>query len=329
MLASVIQFYRSRGTVPTEFQSTFDSKRYFVAPTGNILLWWKVWGAMAVSSGGCLLNLSIVLAHFDSRCCPTLWVSYFRDGSRAERNLLVLLILYWAAGLHINTSSLSVGESQANVFFTSWIAFAATVNNYSVWRESSGLPSVLLFRQDYSRDTTTSWIWTAFFSTILAGAATDLFIYRDLVTLQFEGQALRVSQQDWTIVLSIVWTEVAVCISAVFLNEYQVDPYPLPCRCRSRREAQNDSVYRCVVGWRQVEGLIILIAMGGKYYVVLYYTGVDTVINGLSNAYVGAWGTFFCSVFSFGTWLKENRNITYIVKEADVRPNTKAHRGVR
>ena len=30
MLASVIQFYRSRGTVPTEFQSTFDSKRYFV-----------------------------------------------------------------------------------------------------------------------------------------------------------------------------------------------------------------------------------------------------------------------------------------------------------
>jgi hypothetical protein len=32
------------------------------------------------------------------------------------------------------------------------------------------------------------------------------------------------------------------------------------------------------------------------------------VINGLSNAYFGIWGSFFNSVFAFGTWLHENKH---------------------
>jgi hypothetical protein len=36
-----------------------------------------------------------------------------------------------------------------------------------------------------------------------------------------------------------------------------------------------------------------------------------------SNAYFGVWGSFFNSVFLFGTWLKENKNIDYFVRESN------------
>jgi hypothetical protein len=266
---------------------------------------------MGVSGLGCIIYLFIVLAHFETVCCPQVWVRVFRDGSLSERNLILALIFYWFLGLHINTSALSVGENQPNVFFTSWIAFAATANNYMVWRESAGL-SPLFFGKKHKRETTDNWFWTAFFSTILAGSATDIYIYRNQLTITLNGQNVQVTQTDWYIVLSIVWSEVILCSLALLLNEFQVEPYKLPCLCHRK-----GSTYRCVFGWRQIEGFIILIAMGGKYYVVLNYTGVDTVINGLTNAYVGAWGTFFASVFSFGTWLRESRNVTYFINDAN------------
>lgn len=51
--------------------------------------------------------------------------------------------------------------------------------------------------------------------------------------------------------------------------------------------------------------------------VILEYTAVGGLINGLSNAYFGAWGSFFNSVFCFGTWLKENKNIDFFVRESN------------
>lgn len=314
MLASVIQFYRAPGTVPPQFQDYFNSQRYFVTSTNTVILWWKVWGAIAVSSAGCLVYLLIIVAHFNTICLPNLWVRFFRDGSLAERNLLLLLIVFWVAGLTISTGSLSVGESQPNVFFTTWIAFSATVNNLAVWRESAGLPS-FLSRHGHARDTTYNWLWTAFFSLILAGSVSDIYVYRDEITLQSDGQKLNVSQQTWIIVLSVVWAEVGICFTALLLNRIQVEPFTLPCHCRRGRHRE-ESV-RCVFGWRHLEGLVLILSVGGKYYVVLKYTGVDTVINGLSNSYIGMWGTFFSSVSTFGTWLKENRNITYFVPDKD------------
>lgn len=311
MLASVVQFFRSPGTVPPQFQDSFNSERYFVTSTNTVILWWKVWGAIAVSATGCFIYLVIILAHFNTICLPNLWMNQFRDGSIAERNLLMLLIFFWIAGLHINTSSLSVAESQPNVFFTTWIAFCATVNNLAVWRESAGLLS-LFDKRSHARETTYNWLWTAFFSTILAGSVADIYIYRDEITLQSDGQELNISQDSWIIVLSVVWTEVAVCCVALLLNHFQVEPYKLPCHCR-----RHDHSVRCVFGWRQLEGLVLIVSVGGKYYVVLKYTGADTVINGLSNAYIGAWGTFFSASWCFGTWLKENRNINYIVSDED------------
>jgi hypothetical protein len=60
-----------------------------------------------------------------------------------------------------------------------------------------------------------------------------------------------------------------------------------------------------------------LLFQAGKFYVILEYTAVGGLINGLSNAYFGAWGSFFNSVFCFGTWLKENKNIDFFVRESN------------
>jgi len=169
------------------------------------------------------------------------------------------------------------------------------------------------------RETTYNWIWTAFFSIIFSGAVTDIYYNRNEIEVASTGQALgqvdelNLSADGWVTVLIVVWTEVAVCLLAIALNVYCYKLTPLPCRCRRKSE-----YYRCVVGWRQLEGLVILLALGGKFYVILDLTGVDGVINGLSNAYFGVWGSFFNSVFAFGSWIKEsNKNITYIIREGD------------
>lgn len=70
--------------------------------------------------------------------------------------------------------------------------------------------------------------------------------------------------------MAIVWTEVTVCVLSVLLNEYAN-----------------------IFGWRQLEGLILLAGVGAKFWVIVEYSGVAGVVNGLSNAYFGLWGTFF------------------------------------
>lgn len=37
----------------------------------------------------------------------------------------------------------------------------------------------------------------------------------------------------------------------------------------------------------------MLAGMGAKFWVIVEFSGVAGVINGLSNAYFGLWGTFF------------------------------------
>lgn len=89
--------------------------------------------------------------------------------------------------------------------------------------------------------------------------------------------------------LEIVWTEVAVCILSVLLNESVIDSWHLPFTVQRRR----GEPYRCACGWRQLEGLIMLAGVGAKFWVIVEFSGVAGVVNGLSNAYFGLWGTFF------------------------------------
>lgn len=106
MLVSVIQFKERSGVVTSEL-----NPRY-VATLNGIVYRWKLWGALYVASIGVGMSFAIVLVHFDTIVAPAFWVKTFRDGSLSERNLIFALILYWAASLHICTSSLSVGEVQ-------------------------------------------------------------------------------------------------------------------------------------------------------------------------------------------------------------------------
>lgn len=288
-----------------------DNDKYYITPTGLVFRW-KLWAAIYLSAGAVALCLFTFLVHFDTIMFPKLWVAVFRDGSLAERNWIFFLILCWATALHVCTSVLSVGEYQANVYFTTWIGFAATVLTYGVWRESAGLTS--LTEKAISRhncETSYNWLWTGVFAAIFAGSATDLYLNRDVVELRFRGEELVLKEDDWTIVLAVTWAEVALCALVVAFNEVLfVSSWQFPFRIWG-----GEVVYRVVFGWRQFEGMLILVSMGAKFYAILEYTGVDGVINGLSNAYFGIWGSFFNSVFTFGTWLHENKNLEWVVRD--------------
>ena len=116
--------------------SGVDTDTYFFTSTGLVFRW-KLWATIYVASIGVGMNLLTLLVHFDTVVLPKLWVCIFRDGSLAERNLILFMILFWAGGVHICTSSLSVGEAQANVYFTAWIGkriwifFSTSIANLS------------------------------------------------------------------------------------------------------------------------------------------------------------------------------------------------------
>lgn len=278
-----------------------NSAMYYHVSTG-LLYKWKFWASLCLSA--CAMGLSIftVLLHFDTIFFPKLWLSVFRDGSIAERNWILFLLLIWIVTLYATTSVLSVGEYQANAFFTAWISAAATFMTFGVWRESAGLVSLTENAiNGLRRQTTYNWMWTFVFSFVFAVSSTDIYINRAQVELKFQGEALDVENDTWTNVLVIVWSDVLVCILVIAFNEIFVASWQFPCQIR-----RSTGIYHFVFGWRQLEVLIILIMMGLKFYGILEYTGVEGVINGLSNAYFGIWGSFFNSVFSFGTWLREN-----------------------
>jgi hypothetical protein len=306
-----LRFYRQR-TAPPDADGIWDPEKYFFFLNG-VVFRWKLWGALYMSSAGVALSLLSVGVHFDTVVAPNLWVSLFRDGSLAERNWILALMVFWAAAVHICTSALSVGEFQANVYFATWIAFGATAMNFGVWRESAGLPPVMVqVAALESRETTYNWLWICFFSMIFAGASTDMYFNRSQLTLRFQGEPLDLLIRDWTIILSVVWSEVALCVVAIMLNELLTfhKSWRLPCVV-----TRNADRYRCVLGWHQLEGLVIFLATGCKFWVILKYAAVDGVIPGLSNAYFGVWGSFFNGVFALGTWLRENKNTVYMVRD--------------
>jgi len=241
--------------------------------------------------------------HFDTIAFPRLWFQFFRDGSLAERNLLIFLFVFWSVGLHVNTSSLSVGEAQANVFFTTWIAFVCTALNLGVWRESADLPRLAVKVLTHHRETTYNWCWTLIFTLVNAGAVTDMYFNRDEITLRLKGEALVLSFEGWMTVLGLVWSQVGVCILAISINHYWLHS----CKIQLSGDC------RFVLNWKGPEGLLILFLVGLNFWVILTYTGVDGVITGLNNSYFSVWGTFFNTVFTFGTWLRENRDIDYII----------------
>lgn len=284
LLVSVVQFYRQDALVQEELPEV-DNDIFFVTTGGFLVYRWKLWGAMYAGSIGVGLSLSIILAHFDTIFLPRLWMHVFKDGSLIERNMILLLMAFWAAALHICTSSLSIGEQEANVYFTTWIgklivttqnnrhsfasytiffciAFGSVGFNYGVWRESAGLPSFSDEVNLFHRETTYNWIWIGFFSAVFAGSATDRYRNRDDIELIWRGEVLELQADNWKLVLAIVWTEVTVCVLSVILNESFIDAWYLPVTIRR-------SGVRYACGWRQLEGLIMLAGVGAKCWFIV------------------------------------------------------------
>jgi len=290
MLVSVVQFYnledeawsQSPEALGNYSLSQFPDETFFHTINGPIYLW-KLWASVAVASAGSFLFLSILVVHFDTIFFPRTWFQIFRDGSLAERNLLIGLLVFCVAVLHINTSSFSVGEAQANVFFTSWIVFICTVLTFGVWRHSADLPQLAAKILTHHRETTYNWCWVLIFSLITAGSATDLFFHRTEVTLRLQGEELVLEYGMWMRVLGMVWALVAVCLVALFFNHFWTNTWKLKV----------SSECRFVLNWRFLEGLLILSLMGVQCWAIISYTGADGVINGLNNTYFGIWGAFF------------------------------------
>jgi len=296
LMVSVVQFYKTETTdaLPVTLEAIpdntteDDSDEFYYTPNGDVVYRWKLWAAIYASSGMVGMCLLIMIAHYETCMAPKLWIAIFRDGSLAERNLICFLIVCWAGTLHICTSSLSVGEVQANVYFTSWIAFGSMALTYGVWRESAGLPTLMDRMNQHHRETTYNWIWIMIFSAVFAGSATDIYYNRDELELRFQGEALALRKENWITVLTVLWADVLVSFLAIVFNECFFESRPLPCKCR-----RQSGVYRCVLGWRQFEGIVMALGLGAKFWIILEYTGVDGVINGLNNAYFGIWGSFF------------------------------------
>jgi hypothetical protein len=162
MLISVSTFYQGeadRETSSPEIWSLFNSTRtegnaVFLSPDGRYVRTWKLIGCFIVSTLGTTVTLGIIIVHFDTIFCPSFWLRTFRDGSKHEQWLLISLAVFWGIGIHINTSSLSVGESQPNVYFTSWISFLSSLLNYGIWRISAGRKSLAEMVNGHHRETT-------------------------------------------------------------------------------------------------------------------------------------------------------------------------------
>ena len=309
MLITVIQFYREKPTANffSDVGGGTVDKRIYASKNGPVF-YWKLIGCVAVGAAGAGMSLVCILIHFDTIFLPRLWFAIFRDGSKWEEVLLIWLLLFWVGGLYVCTSSLSVGEVQANVYFTSWICFLSAGLNYGVWRVSAGKPSIAEKINFHHRETTYNWFWTLFFVCVFALSATDIYLNRNEITLRIKGEVINLSHREWIMIISIIWGFVGICLCALFFNHYLT---------RSIEFKLCDSRSRFVIGWRHVEGVVILGMLGVFFWFTYALTGADGVVNGLNNGYFSVWGSFFNSVFTFGTWLRENKNIEYIVRSGE------------
>jgi len=300
LLISCVAFWSEEELGPIEIKKIWENRQgdiyYSVAGPVSI---WKLTGSMAVGPTGMGITLAICLAHFDTVCFPRFWVAIFSDGSKCEQYLLLFMILFWAFGLHICTSSLSVGEVQGNVFFTTWIAFAASAMNYGVWRTSAGLESLAEKISTHHRETTYNWLWLLLCISIFAGAGTDMFFNKDELNFQFGKNRTPFTEQAWKIALAMVWGFLGLGIVSVALNHYLTQSLDLRCGDHCR----------IVVGWRHIEGLIIICMVVVFFFLLIEHSGANGVVNGFSNSYFSLWGAFFNAVFLLGTWLRENKNI--------------------
>mmetsp|Transcript_8749 Transcript_8749/g.19617 ORF Transcript_8749/g.19617 Transcript_8749/m.19617 type:complete len:299 (+) Transcript_8749:125-1021(+) len=145
---------------------------------GNLVQQWKLYGCITISGLLTIITLAIVIAHFDSICCVKKNRIHFHDGNKFERNLLLVLIILSIIALGTSTSKFSVGEAQANVFFSTWTNFVSNIVNYEVWRKGSGKQHSF---QNVFFGHTRHWFLLAIISTIAFLSTIDFFVNNNIV----------------------------------------------------------------------------------------------------------------------------------------------------
>jgi hypothetical protein len=289
MIASVAQFYKNEGFGAELFKRLgYDKRADFILVGGSRVYRWKFIGAFVVAVIGTISSLFIILVHFEPFCAPKFWKKCFRDGSKYERNILIANCVFWGAGVHICTSSFSIGANQPNVFFTTWIAFISSALNYDMWRLGADLHCVTEFVSNQRLTTIYNWFWTFVFTVIAAGALTDMYVNREHYLLYQDGLPYKPPNSEWVRALVISWVFVGIAAFSIYAKYMWVT-------WRSK--------------WSYVEGLIIASMIGLTAWVCTTYTGVQGAIAGPTNAYFGVWGVFFCTLLTFGTWLRETNGV--------------------
>lgn len=167
--------------------------------------------------------------------------------------------------------------------------------NYRSWRISAGKKTV----QDLlvnGRETAQNWIGTLFFSLVAGISVCDMYAFRDHLTFVIDGVQQTIKYQEWVQVLAVVWSCVGACVLMLIMTFCWKEP-KYPCGPRFRFDG------------RFIEGAVLLVMIGVFFWGITEYTEVDGAISHPSNAYFSIWGAFFFSIATFGTWLKENRNL--------------------
>jgi len=274
--------YLSNGTLES-IETRVDrwSKRYhlYLGSGGSIVRSWKLYGSIIISGVITVVTLGILLAHFDSsRLCVQQNTIFFGDGSTSERNIIVFLIALSLAAVYIQTTQFSVGEAQANVYFSTWTNLLSILTTFEVWKKGSNnsslaVQSALLGKHRF-------WYALAIFSTITL-----------LSTIEFLWNGLRVEGELKSHCVKLGWANKwvfftvagAVCPwSIIFLQRHLTSPVL--------------SILKATV-------LGTMIGFTG-YATSEFTSGTFDMIACPSNLYFSIWIQFFLSVWIFASMLQ-------------------------
>ena len=286
--------------ITSDMSEALEAQRaaWFYGERGNVVHLWKLYGSIAVSSLLVLITLLVLIAHFDSWFFPDTFRRIFADGSKVERNLLLMIILITIVALEISTSRFSVGQAQANVFFSTWTTFIAATINYEIWRTSAGRHLTfqkVLFDSDSNSNFRNKrfWLLLSIFQSIsllsyLEHTAHNHFF--DEVQQTVDCRLVSPNNQ-W------LWIAVAGCFLA-WVNFFVKT--------------------RCKISLRLVwviDALVSGTAVGLNGTVIGYFTGqaVDRV-HCPSNLYFGLWGAFVVAIWIFSSLL-QNCHLHWSAKE--------------
>ncbi|KAL7467046.1 hypothetical protein ACHAXS_009829 [Conticribra weissflogii] len=269
--------------VEDRLEDMTETYHLFFGRGGIIVQRWKLFGSIAISGLLTFITLLVVIAHFDSICCPKKFRIFFRDGSKGERSLIFALIMLSVVALHTSTSKFSVGEAQANVYFSTWTNFASCVANYEVWRKGSGRNHTfqnIIFDTDIQMKR--YWLMISITSTITFLSTLDYFVNNNFIEDRQNLDCLDIGWANLWIWVSLA--SVVLCWGVLLVHRY----------------------LHAEMIMRIMEIFVALAHIGGYGLVIARATGgrLDQVTCP-SNLYFGMWATFFTSVWIFSSTIRK------------------------